>query len=162
MINWIAGQPLGKELKALVCHNGIWNLPSSVYACDVACTHRVDFGGAYWEDMESWDAHDPSRHIQNWETPTLYIHSDNDYRCPLEQGIAPYMACQLRGIPSRLLNFPDENHFVLGRENQLHWYKTIIGWINKYTGVDKEGGITLEAPVSEPVTETVVGCGEGI
>lgn len=74
----------------------------------------------------------------------------NVLRCPLEQGIAPFMVCQKRGIPSRLLNFPDENHFVLKRENSLHWQRTVIGWMNKYTG---NVGIQLAPPASEPHME---------
>lgn len=148
MVNWIQGQPLAKQLKALVCHNGIYSMPTSILACDSAQEHKSDMGAAYWEDMALWDKNDPSRFSGNWSTPMLVIHSDNDFRCPIDQGVAPFMVCQLRGIPSRLLNFPDENHFVLARENQLHWYKSIIGWINKWTGV--EGGIELAPPISEP------------
>jgi len=78
----------------------------------------------------------------------LFIHSDNDFRCPITEGLAGYNVCQLKGIPSRFLNFPDENHFVLKRENSLKWYKTVLGWANKYAGVD--GMVELEPPVTEP------------
>lgn len=65
----------------------------------------------------------------------LVIHSDNDYRCPITEGLAVYNVCKARGVRARFLNFPDENHFVTKRENSLQWYRSILGWINEYTGI---------------------------
>lgn len=154
MMNWIAGQPLSKELKALVNHNGVFNMPGML-ASDTAWEVHLDLGGQYWESKDIWDRNDPSLHCANWNTPMLFIHSDNDFRCTLDQGIAPYMVCQQRGIPTRFLNFPDENHFVQKRENQLHWYRTIIGWKNKWVGMKGEDAIKLAPPLNEPVRTDV-------
>ena len=147
MINWIAGQPLAKRLKALVCHDGIfsnYNLLSS----DCLTILPSDMGGALWKNKAGWDKYDAAQHTQNWCTPMLIIHSDNDFRSPITEGLAAFAVCQQLGIESRFLNFPDENHWVLKRENSLHWYKTVLGWINKYAKV--EGGVVLEPPASEP------------
>jgi hypothetical protein len=65
---------------------------------------------------------------------------------PLEGGLAPFNICKMKGIEARLLNFPNETHWVLDSANSLHWYRTVIGWCNKYAGVE---GIKLEPPVSE-------------
>ena len=147
MVNWIAGQPLAKKFRALVSHDGcfsIYNMLSS----DIATPLATDMGGTLWKDKASWDRNDPAQHTQNWTQPMLFIHSDLDYRCPVTEGLAPFAVCQQRGIESRFLNFPDENHFVLKHENSLKWHHTVLGWINKYT--DVKGGVVLEPPVSEP------------
>ncbi|MCJ1309609.1 hypothetical protein MMC25_003269 [Agyrium rufum] len=149
MMNWIAGQPLAKELKAIVCHDGIFNM-ASMLGGDVPSILGHDIGAQLWEDVSAWDKHDPSRYTHNWNTPTLVIHSDKDYRCQVTEGLAMMHVCQCKGIPSRYLNFPDENHFVLKHENSLRWHKSVLGWINKYAGVDD--GQVLEPPVTEPKT----------
>ena len=111
-----------------------------------------DMGAPVWDDPTSaWDRNDPSRYTDRWCAPMLIIHSDKDYRCPITEGLAAYNVCQAKGIESRFLNFPDENHFVLQRENSLVWHRTVLGWINHYAGV--EGGVVLEPPVCEPGKE---------
>lgn len=149
MANWIAGQPLAKRFKTLISHDGIFS-NYSMLASDVPIMLKEDLGGLPWNPKakELWDKFDPAQFTENWSTPMLIIHSDNDFRCPISEGLAAYNVCQMKGIPSRFLNFPDENHFVLGRENSLRWYKTVLGWANKYA--DVEGGVKLEDPVTEP------------
>jgi len=148
MINWIAGQPLAKKFKALVSHDGIYdNL--NLMSGDITFSLKYDMGSSIDEqsNIKNWDKFSPSRFTYNWTQPMLIIHSDGDYRCPITEGLAAFNTCQLRQIESRFLNFPDENHFVLGRENSLHWNNTVIGWCNRFTNND---GITLKPPVSEP------------
>ncbi|KAF2102482.1 dipeptidyl-peptidase-like protein V precursor [Rhizodiscina lignyota] len=147
MANWIAGQPLAKKFKALVCHDGIFTM-ANLLSSDIPATLPEDMGGTLWENQEAWDKYDPSRHTANWTQPMLFIHSDNDFRCPITEGLAAYTVCQQKKIPSRFLNFPDENHFVLKRANSLHWYRTVLGWVNKYAGVTD--GVVLQSPVTEP------------
>ena len=147
MINWIAGQPLAKNFRTLVCHDGCFSL-YNMLSSDIVTPLPTDMGGTLWKDKAIWDRNDPAQHTQNWTQPMLFIHSDLDYRCPVTEGLAPLAVCQQRGIESRFLNFPDENHFVLEHENSLKWHRTVLGWINKYAGV--RGGVVLEPPVSEP------------
>ncbi|MCJ1439345.1 hypothetical protein MMC27_008737 [Xylographa pallens] len=147
MINWIAGQPLAKKFRTLVSHDGCFSM-YNMLSSDIATPLPTDMGGTLWKDKAIWDRSDPAQHTQNWTQPMLFIHSDLDYRCPVTEGLAPFAVCQQRGIESRFLNFPDENHFVLKHENSLKWHRTVLGWINKYVGV--EGGVVLEPPVSEP------------
>jgi len=78
----------------------------------------------------------------------LIIHSDRDFRCPTTEGWAAYAVLQGKGIESRFLNFPDETHFVLRQENSLQWHRTVLGWVNRFAGV--EGGVCEEPPLSEP------------
>lgn len=147
MINWIAGQSLAKRFKTLVVHDGVWSL-GATYASDISAAVRYEFFGQLWENPAQWEKHDPCRYTGNWTTPMLVIHSSNDYRCNINQGLATYNICQQRGIRCRFMNFPDEPHVVLGRENSLHWHRTVLGWINEFTGV--HDGILLRPPVSEP------------
>ena len=148
MANWIAGQPFGKNFRTLVCHGGIFNT-ANLLAGDIQDTNSLgsDMGGTFWTSREQWDKFDPSRHTQNWTQPMLFIHSDNDYRCPVAEGLAAFAICQQKGIPSRFLNFPDENHWVTKPANSLHWYRTVLGWCNKYVGITD--GVKLATPVSE-------------
>lgn len=72
-------------------------------------------------------------------TPELVIHSELDYRLPVTEGLSAFNVLQARGVPSRLLVFPDENHWVLKPENSLVWHREVLGFINKYAGVGEEG-----------------------
>ena len=141
MMNWIAGQPLAKRLKTLVCHDGIFSTVDMM-GSDLPSILKQDMGSELWGDIEAWRKYDPAAFTHEWTTPMLVIHSDNDFRCPITQGLSTFHVCKGRGLESRFLNFPDENHFVLGRENSLKWHRTVIGWINKYCNV--QGGIALE------------------
>lgn len=149
MMNWIAGQPLARKLKTLVCHDGIFSV-YNMLASDVSSSLNTDFGGHLWDAKHKWDKWDPAQHTQNWVTPMLVIHSDKDFRCPITEGLAAFNVCQIRGIESRFLNFPDENHFVLKRENSLRWHRTVLGWINKYASNEGSGRVRLEPPISQP------------
>lgn len=156
MINWIAGQSLAKRFKTLVVHDGVWSL-GATYASDISAAVSYEFFGQLWENPAQWEKHDPCRYTANWTTPMLVIHNSKDYRCNINQGLATYNVCQQRGIRCRFMNFPDEPHVVLGRENSLHWHRTVLGWINEFTGV--QGGVLLEPPVSEP-RKVTAGSGE--
>ena len=146
MVNWIAGQPLAKKLKAIVSHDGIFS-HVSMMASDEVAAYDLDVGGTIWDRPDLWQKSSPSSFTCNWETPMLVIHSDNDFRCPLSEGMAVFNTCRARGIEARFLNFSDENHFVLGRENSLKWHHTVFGWINRFTGV--KGGVILEDPCTD-------------
>jgi len=147
MVNWIAGQPLAKKFKAMVCHDGIFAL-YNMLAGDITSGLDFDVGANLWDDKSKWDRFDPAQYTAHWSTPMLFIHSDKDFRCPTTEGWAAYAVCQGKGIESRFLGFPDENHWVLKPENSLAWHKTVLGWINKFAGV--EGGVELRPPVTEP------------
>ena len=147
MVNWIAGQPLAKKLKAIVSHDGIFSHVSEM-ASDVIGGYDRDVGGTLWDRPDLWNKSSPSSYTRKWSTPMLVIHSDNDFRCPINEGMAVFNTCRAKGIESRFLNFPDENHFVLGRENSLKWHHTVLGWINKFTGA--QGSVVLEDPCNEP------------
>ncbi|KAI1172433.1 prolyl oligopeptidase [Nemania sp. FL0916] len=138
MINWIQGHPLGRKFKALVCHDGIFNTLAD-WSTEELFFVLHDMGGTPWENRELYEKWDPAAFVGEWATPQLVIHSELDYRLPISEGLAAFNALQTRGVPSRFLMFPDENHWVLKPENSLVWHKEVLGWINKYTGLDTAG-----------------------
>ena len=141
MMNWIQGHELGRRFKALVCHDGVFSMTAQC-ASDEQYFPVHDLGGPLWERQKIWDRWDPSRFTMNWNTPQLVIHSSLDYRLTVAEGLAAFNVLQMRGVESRFLNFPDENHFVLKPENSLVWHQTVISFINRHMGlpplVDKD------------------------
>ena len=71
--------------------------------------------------------------VSHWKTPMLVIHGALDYRVVETQGIAAFTACQRRGVPSRFLHFPDENHWVLKPHNSILWHDTVLSWLERWT-----------------------------
>ena len=95
-----------------------------------------EHGGPYWSHSEDHEKHNPARYVGRWVTPMLVIHGALDYRVPLEQAIATFTALQRRDIPSQLLYFPDENHWVLRPKNSLQWHATVLEWLARWMGGD--------------------------
>jgi dipeptidyl aminopeptidase/acylaminoacyl peptidase len=145
MANWIMGQPLAKRFKCFVNHDGMLSLFNN-YAADIMDI-SYDFGGEVWETREFYEKWDPSRFTQNWTQPMLLIHGEKDFRSPFLDSISAFTIMQKKGIESRLLVFPNENHWVLNAENLLQWMENIFGWINKFSNV--EDGIVLAKACSE-------------
>ena len=147
MMNWIQGHDLGRKFKALVCHDGVFSMTAQL-ASDEQYFPIHDLGGPIWKNQKGYDRWDPSRFTENWSTPQLIIHNELDYRLTIAEGLAAFNVLQMRGVDSRFLSFPDENHWVLGHENSLVWHTVVIDWINKYVGLpplgDKEGKEEVE------------------
>ncbi|KAL9113362.1 MAG: hypothetical protein Q9227_002403 [Pyrenula ochraceoflavens] len=135
MMNWIQGQPLGRKFKALACHDGIFSTVAGGLASEEMYFPVRDMGGRQWEERELWEKWDPSRFTENWATPELVIHNDLDFRLTMAEGLAAFNVLQMKGVESRFLTFPDENHFVLQPENSLVWHHTVLNWLNKYAGL---------------------------
>lgn len=136
MINWIQGHELGRRFNALVAHDGVTNSLSD-YATEELWFINHDFGGIFTSPNETstyyrWN---PILYYDNWATPQFVVHSDLDYRLPVSEGIELFNLLQVKGVPSKFLNFPDENHWVLDRANSLVWHTEIFKWINYYSGL---------------------------
>ena len=132
--NWTQGQPLGRKFKALVTHDGIFST-TSLWATEELYFPIHDLEGTLWENPENYARYDPSRFLGNWQTPHLIIHNELDYRLTMTEGLAAFNVLQTRGVESRFLTFPDENHWVIKQENSLVWHRVVLGWINKYVGL---------------------------
>jgi dipeptidyl aminopeptidase/acylaminoacyl peptidase len=93
-------------------------------------------GAAYASD--GFELHDPVAHVDRWKTPMLVVHGALDFRVPETQGFAAFTALQRRGVPSKLLYFPDENHWVLKPRNSVLWHETVLGWLDRWTDAGEE------------------------
>jgi dipeptidyl aminopeptidase/acylaminoacyl peptidase len=132
MINWIAGQ-WPDRFKCLVTHDGIFDNRSMYYSTEELWFPEWEMGGPEYERPAEYAKFNPLDSVSKWKTPTLVIHGQLDYRVPYEQGLAVFTALQRRGVPSELLYFPDENHWVLKPANSIQWYDTVLGWLSRWT-----------------------------
>ena len=137
MMAWMQGHPISKEFKAMVCHDGSLNIPAQMGSDELYFPNR-EFGGRFDEgNKTNWLKWNPIDHIDKWSTPMLVIHNELDYRLPISEGLAMFNILQMRGIESRFLSFPDENHWVLNEENSLVWHTVVLNWINEHVGLPK-------------------------
>ncbi len=132
MVNWIAGK-WPDRFRCLVNHDGNLCERLAYYDTEELWFPEWEYGGPEWERRESYEKHNPINHVRNWKTPMLVIHSAKDYRVVDTQGISTFTALQRKGIPSKLLYFPDENHWVLKLANGILWHETVIGWLDQWT-----------------------------
>jgi dipeptidyl aminopeptidase/acylaminoacyl peptidase len=130
LVNWMAGHT--DRFKALVSHDGVFDLRSMAGSTEELWFVDWEFKGPFWDNPELYERLSPSASVANFKTPMLVIHGELDYRVPIEQGLALFTALQRRGVPSRLLVFPDENHWVLKPANSVRWYREVIGWLDKW------------------------------
>jgi len=129
---WLAGNH-EKRFKAFIAHCGMFNLESWYGSTEELFFANHDIGGAYWENPKpkSYEF-SPHRFIGNWDTPILVIHGEKDFRIPYTQGMEAFNAAQLKGIPSRFLSFPDENHWVLQPQNSILWQREFYRWLDHW------------------------------
>ncbi|KAH7925143.1 alpha/beta-hydrolase, partial [Leucogyrophana mollusca] len=136
-INWIQGNPeFGFNFKALFCHDGIFDVAANSLATDELFFVNEEWGGRPWEPKgrELALKYSPSYTVPKWSIPELIVHGSKDYRLPETEGIAAFHALQQLGVPSRLVIFPDEAHFVVNHGNSLKWHYEVFRWFDKYVG----------------------------
>ncbi|HEX7759481.1 MAG TPA: S9 family peptidase [Caulobacteraceae bacterium] len=133
MIDWIAGAWNG-PWKCLVDHDGVFDTRSMAYSTDIPGFAEHETGGFGWEHAAQYETFNPAAKIGNWTKPILVIHGGRDYRVPIDQGLAAFTAAQRKGVPSQLLYFPDENHWVLKPQNSVEWYRAVGAWMARWTG----------------------------
>jgi dipeptidyl aminopeptidase/acylaminoacyl peptidase len=132
MVNWIAGQPFAERFKCLVSHDGNLDEVTAYYMTEELWFPEWEHGGVPWDVQSSYAKHNPMDHVAKWKTPMLVVHGGKDYRVVYTQGLATFTALQRRGIPSKLLFFPDENHWVLKPHNSVLWHDTVLGWLDRW------------------------------
>lgn len=128
MMNWIAGA-WADRFDCIVNHDGIFDNRSMAWTTEELWFDEWEFGGPQYEVPENFERHNPVNRLADWKTPMLVIHGALDFRVPLEQGIATFTALQRRGIESRFLYFPDENHWVLKPKNSVQWHREVERWL---------------------------------
>lgn len=129
LVNWIAGHT--NKFAALISHAGVYNLMGQ-FASDMTHFREVAYGGAPWYDKENVKKWSPAEFADNFQTPMLIVHGEKDYRVVVTQGLELYGVLQGKGIPSRLLYFPDENHWVMQPQNSIYWYKEFEDWLDRF------------------------------
>ncbi|WP_394835608.1 S9 family peptidase [Pendulispora rubella] len=131
MINWINGNT--DRFKALVCHDGNLDETTAYFDTEELWFPEWEHHGTPWDNPEGYSKHSPMKLVNKWKTPTLVIHGGKDFRVVDTQGMSTFTALQRRGIPSRFVYFPDENHWVLKPQNSKRWHEEVLGWIEKYS-----------------------------
>lgn len=134
-VYWLAGHH-NKRFKAFIAHDGMFNMESAYLETEEHWFPNFDNGGPYWDNdnpiAQKTYANSPHLFIKNWDTPILICHSEKDYRVVATQGIQAFNAAQLLGVPSQLLYFPDENHWVLKPQNGILWQRTFFAWLDQW------------------------------
>ncbi|HEX2253736.1 MAG TPA: S9 family peptidase [Thermoanaerobaculia bacterium] len=131
MINWIAGR-WPERFDCLVNHDGLFDNRMMYYTTEELWFPEWEHGGPYFENPEAHERQNPANHVENWQTPMLVIHGALDFRVPETQAFATFTALQRRGVPSKFLYFPDENHWVLQPANSILWHETVLGWLDQW------------------------------
>lgn len=129
LVTWIAGHT--DRFKALVNHAGVYDLHGQ-YASDVSQGRALAYGGEPWDGIENIDKSSPARFASGFNTPMLVLHGDNDYRVPATQGLEVYGVLKAKGVPARLVSYPDENHWILQPRNSRHWYGEVHAWLARF------------------------------
>jgi dipeptidyl aminopeptidase/acylaminoacyl peptidase len=132
MMYWIAGN-WSEPFKCMVSHDGIFDTRSLAYSTEELWFSEWEFGGTPWEVPQNLEKHNPANHVAQWSKPMLVVHGVLDYRVPDTQGLSAFGALQRRGIPSRLLVFPNENHWVLKPANSIQWHREVEQWLDQWT-----------------------------
>ena len=131
MVNWIAGH-WPERFRCLVNHDGSLDERMAYFDTEELWFPEWDHEGTPWDNASGCEEQNPVRFVRNWRTPMLVIHGGQDFRVPLTQGLGTFNALQRRGIPSKLLYFPDENHWVLKPHNSILWHETVIAWLDQW------------------------------
>jgi dipeptidyl aminopeptidase/acylaminoacyl peptidase len=131
MVNWIAGQ-WPDRFRCLVNHDGNLDERVAYFDTEELWFPEWDHMGTPWDNPAGYEDQNPLRFVGNWKTPMLVIHGGQDFRIPATQGLATFNALQRRGIPSKLLYFPDENHWVLKPANSVQWHDEVLAWLDQW------------------------------
>jgi dipeptidyl aminopeptidase/acylaminoacyl peptidase len=130
MANWL--QATTTRYKALISHAGLINLESQWGTSDTIYHREINSGGPVWEQGPVWREQNPIRFAAKFRTPILLSVGENDFRVPLNQTLENWSVLQRLRIPSRLIVWPDENHWILKGENSRYWYQEVYAWLKKY------------------------------
>jgi dipeptidyl aminopeptidase/acylaminoacyl peptidase len=130
MVDWLLGH--SNRFKAFISHAGVFDPRSMAAETEELWFVKAEFGGLPWDNPSAYDRWSPSSFVKDFKTPTLVIHGELDYRVPVGQGMQLFTALQSQKVPSKLLLFPDEGHWVLKPQNTLLWYSQFLGWMDQW------------------------------
>jgi dipeptidyl aminopeptidase/acylaminoacyl peptidase len=130
MANWLLGHT--NRFKCIVSHDGVFNAVSAYGTTEELWFAEWEFKGPPWKNRELYRKWSPHEYAQNFKTPTLVVHGQNDYRIDVSQGFDLFTTLQVLKVPSKMLYFPDEGHWVLKPQNSRLWYKTVNDWVDQW------------------------------
>ena len=132
-VYYLAGIHEGR-FKCFISHCGLFNLESWYASTEELFFANWDIGGPYWDSSlkDAYAKNSPHKMVAKWDTPIMVIHNELDFRVPLNQGLEAFTAAQLKGIPSKLLYYPDEGHWVLKPQNGVMWHREFYDWLDTY------------------------------
>jgi dipeptidyl aminopeptidase/acylaminoacyl peptidase len=131
MMNWIEGN-WPDRFRCIVNHDGLFDQRMMYYSTDELWFPEWEFGGPHFENPQGYEQFNPVNFVTKWRTPLLVIHGEQDFRVPYTQGLAAFTAAQRLGLESKLVMFPQENHWVLKPANSVLWYHTVLGWLDAH------------------------------
>ncbi|HVP42009.1 MAG TPA: S9 family peptidase, partial [Terriglobales bacterium] len=133
MVNWLEGHTT--RFKCLVSHDGMFNAESAYGATEELWFNEWEFRGTPWTNRAMYQKWSPHMYAASFKTPILVVHGQKDYRLDVSEGFQMFTTVQRLKIPSKMLYFPDEGHWVLKPQNSQLWYKTVNGWVDQWTRV---------------------------
>jgi dipeptidyl aminopeptidase/acylaminoacyl peptidase len=137
MANWILGHT--DRFKCIVSHDGMFNAESAWGTTEELWFNNWEFKGTPYDNRAAYEKWSPHQYAKNFKTPTLVIHGQRDYRLDVSQGFDLFTTLQMEGVPSKMLYFPDEGHWVLKPQNSQLWYKTVNDWVDQWIGDQRTG-----------------------
>ncbi|HSJ27575.1 MAG TPA: S9 family peptidase [Acidimicrobiia bacterium] len=129
MVAWLTSQT--DRYRCAIAHAAVTDLPG-MYASDITSGRAHAYGAEVWEDLPRVNRWSPAAHAAGYATPTLVIHGERDYRVPVTQGLELYGILQAKGVESRLVHYPQENHWILSKANSIHWYGEVTEWLERH------------------------------
>jgi dipeptidyl aminopeptidase/acylaminoacyl peptidase len=130
MANWVEGHT--DRFRTIVCHDGLFDLMTMLYSSDFVGGTMQEFKGTPWENPQALITQAPVMYAANFKTPMLIIHGGHDYRVPQSQAFAMFQVLQAEHVPSELLFFEEENHWVLKPADDIFWYHTVLDWLDQW------------------------------
>lgn len=134
-VYWLEGHHEGR-FAAFIAHAGIFNIESQYLETEEMWFANWDMGGAFWDKdnaiAQRTFANSPHKFVQNWDTPIMITVGEKDYRIVFTQGMMAFNAAKLRGVPTHLVTFPDENHWILKPQNAVLWQREFFSWLDKW------------------------------
>lgn len=144
MVDWILGHT--DRYRALVSHAGVFDLRSEFGTTEELWFPKWEFQGFPWDSSEVYDKWSPSMFVKQFKTPTLVTAGELDYRVPVGQDQQLFTALQEMNVPSKLVQFPDEGHWITKPQNSVFWYKTVIAWLDQYSNKASPQPASPDAP----------------
>jgi dipeptidyl aminopeptidase/acylaminoacyl peptidase len=136
MTNWIGGST--NRFRCLITHASLYHLPMFHGTTDFPAWFAYHMGGHPYDDPERHNRHSPHTRVTSWKSPALIIHGERDYRVPIGEALALFEALQHHGVPSELVVFPDENHWILKPRNIIAWYQSVLEFLGRHLRANPE------------------------